>query len=363
METRNPMLDVMGDMIDRSITVGMRPIVYGGEVVNHIKLYEAAYKKAGGPLTTGAAELLAERIKPGDFVILSAGFRVAPFMPFGESDGPGGVASIARGLALGLGARSVVVTDDACMPPIEAALKAATVRMLPYEYLKDMPKVAVTGTSIIPFPMDDDEAKSEAKRLCDELNPKAIITVERSDVNEKGIHHTGGGNDMGQWTAKVEHLIVEANSRGIVTIGILDLGNEIGGGNIHDEIKEIVIPKGAQCICGCGGGIAAVTPTTCTIMSSCSNKGAYGLMAALAHLTDKPEVLHDADMMQRIIEAVAAAGAVDGITMRTTLTEDGVPALISKCLIHELHWLIECARMKPDPEFTALRRDTGWYLK
>ena len=359
-------MEVIGEMIDRAITVGMRPIAYKGEVTNYVKLYDAAYKKAGRSLTLVAAEQLSERVKPGDFVILSAGFRVGRFMPVGENDGPSGVASLARGLALGLGARSVVVTEDACIPPIEAALKVATVRMLPYEYLKDMPKVAVTGTSILPFPIDDDEAKSEAKRLCDELNPKAIITVEKSDVNEKGIHHTGGGDDMGSWTAKVEHLIVEANSRGILTIGIIDMGNEIGGGNIHDEVKEIVIPQGAQCRCGCGGGIAAVTPTTCTIMSACSNKGAYGLMAALAHLLDKPEVLHDADMMRRIMEAVAAAGAVDGTTVKTTLTEDGAPCLMSMCLIHQLHWLVgltEGGRIKQDPEFVALRRETDWYLK
>ena len=85
-------------------------------------------------------------------------------------------------------------------------------------------------------------------------------------------------------------------------------------------------------------------------------------MATLAALLDKPDVLHDTDTMRRLIEAAAGAGAVDGFTVRNTLTDDGVPYVQSIGLINQLHWLIK-TKTYQEPELEALRVETDWYRK
>lgn len=136
---------------------------------------------------------------------------------------------------------------------------------------------------VMGFPLDHEEAKKQAAEILDRLNPKAVIAVERPGWNDKHVHHSGMGYDISSVTAKLDYLYEEARARGILTIGVGDLGNEMGMGNVEEEVKA-GIPNGATCLCGCGGGIATSVKSDVGLICNISNWGAYGICACLAAL-------------------------------------------------------------------------------
>ena len=280
MHSPKELFEVMGEQIDRAITLCVRPRYNWGATP---KLREAGVKKLGRPLVLLAAEKLMEVLEPGDTVIVSTGWPIPPIYPEGEICGLAGVSTLARSLSIAFGTRALIVAEKPSFGALAAVAQAAELRVWDYDVWMDRP--APFGTALYDFPVDDEEAKVAAKKVLDETNAKAVITVEKNDVNENGVHHTGLGEDMGPYTAHVEHLVNEANARGILTIGIGDVGNEIGFGLIHEEACEIIKPYGKQCNCGCGGGIIGATQTDCLVVASASNKGCYGVAACLAALT------------------------------------------------------------------------------
>jgi len=348
------LFEVMGEQIDRAITLCVRPRYNWGATP---QLWEAGFKKAGRPLTLLAAEKLMEVLNPGDTVLLSTGWPIPPIYPEGEICGLAGVATLSRSLSIAFGTRSVIVAEEPSFGPLAAVAQAAELRVWDYDVLMERP--APFGTALYDFPIDDEAAKEEAKKLLDETGAKAVITVEKNDANEKGVHHSGLGEDMGPYTAHVEHLVNEANARGILTIGIGDVGNEIGFGLIHEEACEIIKPYGKQCNCGCGGGIIGATLTDCLVVASASNKGCYGIAACLAALTNNPKVLHDLDLQLQMMNAARDYPVYDSLTIRNTFTEDGAPGELTLGLFKTLRWLTEIPRWQ-NPFFEQARMDTGW---
>ena len=345
----------MGEQVDRTISVCLRPRYNFGATP---KLWEAAYEKVGRALSLVAAERLLEVVDAGDTVILSTGWPIPPIYPEGEICGLAGVCSLARALTLATGGvRSVVATERASIGPLTAVAQAAELRIWDYEELNDRP--IPYSVAFYDFPIDDTAAREHATRLLDETNAKAVITVEKNDVNEKGVHHSGSGNDMGPFTAKVEHLVNEANQRGLLTIGVGDVGNEIGFAMIHDEACEIITPFGKRCNCGCGGGIIGVTATDCLVVGSASNKGCYGIVACLAALTRRPDVLHSKDLQRRMMDAARNYPVYDSLTVRNTFTEDGAPGELTLGLIEQLRWLVEIPTWH-NPLLVGAREETGW---
>ena len=84
------------------------------------------------------------------------------------------------------------------------------------------------------------------------------------------------GIDFSKFNAKVDYLFEQHPK----TIGILDGGNEIGSGNYINEIENI-------------GNIIeypSIITTSESIISSTSNWGAYGLIAAIS-LHEKKNLL------------------------------------------------------------------------
>ena len=84
--------EVTANMVDRLLTVEIR---YGKRLdVNLIPdLYSAAREKLGGlPISLLAAKQLIENVREGDTVFLMDGFAYQPNFPYGENDGPLGIA-------------------------------------------------------------------------------------------------------------------------------------------------------------------------------------------------------------------------------------------------------------------------------
>ncbi|GHU68524.1 hypothetical protein FACS189447_10970 [Spirochaetia bacterium] len=74
-------------------------------------LYEAAFKRAGEPLTMKAAKALLSSVKEGDTVFIITGFVLKNYN-MAETDGPVGAAALARSLIIAKGAKPVFIVPD-----------------------------------------------------------------------------------------------------------------------------------------------------------------------------------------------------------------------------------------------------------
>ncbi|NIM44875.1 MAG: DUF4392 domain-containing protein [Nitrososphaeria archaeon] len=325
---------LVGEAVDRLITVPMSnwAILVGLPIV---KLYEATREKVGEPLTIYAAEKLADAVKPGDIVIVTTGF-IVPTVLEGETDGPIGAAALARSIDVGLQASPVMITEEVLTEMLRATCQAAGLHPFKHKKVAERPRrVAVEG-----FPVDPDEAERAACKMLEDLNPSAIISIERPGYNEKGIYHSGGGIDITSFTAKIDYLVDEAKSRGILTIGIGDLGNELGMGHILDDVKRLV-PWATKCKCPCRGGIASAAATDVLIVATVSNWGAYGLEACLATVLAEPEVMHDMTTEKLLLKTSVLAGAIDSVSGLSRPAVDGVSEEINAYLIELLRNIIQ----------------------
>ena len=131
-----------------------------------------------------------------------------------------------------------------------------------------------------------------------------MIAVERPGAGADGEYHGGGGFEISSFTAKTDVLFALAQERGIATIGIGDLGNELGMGVVADEVRTHV-PLGDM--------IAAQLAADVAVIANISNWGAYGVAACLAAMLGNEAYFHDGRWEQRLIDACVAAGAIDPV--------------------------------------------------
>jgi hypothetical protein len=301
----------MFDVLDRIMNLDI-----GNRGVD--KLYAPARARSTEPLCAAAARLLTTTAA-GDCVILITGSLTRPWVStmIGETDGPVGVAALARALSYGFNAIPVVVTDTSLLEPIGATLRAAGAAVVTLEQAKRATSNRrFCSVAIIQgFPLEDIEARNEAKRMMDEFHPKAVIAVERAGMTPRGTYHNMLGQDYTQGRARIDYLVQEAANRRVPTIGVGDGGNEIGMGAIVEAVHNHV-PHG-EILC-------AQLATDVLLPAGVSNWGCYAIQAALAILTGKPELLHTGAMERRLVEAAANAGLVDGNTGKCESTVDGM---------------------------------------
>ena len=245
-----------------------------------LKLYAAARRKAGGlPLTLAASKLLIDNVKAGDTVLILSGFIMRGYdRP--ETDGPIGAAVLAKALAIGLGAIPVGVSEDSVVSCMEACF--STIGLIPASF--DDLRSGRNRCGLCGFPIDASRAPRAANDLLDRLQPKALIAVERPGAGGDGEYHGGGGFEISSFTAKTDVLFAEARRRGIATIGVGDLGNELGMGAIAEDVKAEV---------PLGDVIAAAQPADVAVIANISNWGAYGVAACLAALVGDDAAFHD----------------------------------------------------------------------
>lgn len=350
-------MQVIGEMIDRLVSIEMRGGFARGISTN---LWEAAHEKQGEPLVLNAARRLSEEVDHGDTVIVSAGFVVPPLYPVGEPCGIVGSAALARAFYFNYN-KTLFVGEDVVVPVWEDAANAFEQRVVPTDLFHEEP-LAISARE---FTKDEDEAQQEAEDLIEEYDPAAVITVERPGRNENGIWHTGIGNEMSEFTSKIDYLVEEAKRQDILTVGIGDLANEIGMGMIKDEAEALLdeyepeLGLGTECNCGCGGTIATATETDCLVYGSASNRGAYGLIGMLSALEDDDRMRPSPDQWHRAYEKVVSKRAGDSITGRPVLRDDGVPIQHDMHQIEMIDQIIE-AKDFTSPLFEEYRRKTGW---
>ena len=223
---------------------------------------------------------------PGTVIITTGFYILACKAP--ETDGPPGAIIIGNTLK-SLGYKVVYVTDRYCMPLMSALLG-------PQQDLVEFP---ITNA---------EDSKKWASEFKDKMDPSLLISIERCGLTNDGTYLNMRGAEITQFNAKIDYLF-----DGITpSIGIGDGGNEIGMGNMANIIPTIKSLPDNPC----------VTKVDQLIITSVSNWGGYGLVAALSILKNT-NLLPSISEEQRIIKRAVDMGAVDGILNKPVYGADG----------------------------------------
>lgn len=297
-----------GETVDALVSAAIRTKKPGRLNDTLYGLHAAGAALVEEPMPLAAARRLVEAVGRDRCVFLLTGVYDPVALPFGETDGPPGVAIAARALDMGLGAKPVVICEGPIMESIELTAIAAT--LLPVrdpEHARQQPHTVL----LEPFPIASlEESTERAQELFRRYEPAAVIAIERLGWNSKRRYHGARGAAFPR-QGYVECLFEAAAASGVLRVAVGDGGNEIGMGNIIERVREIV-PAGRRCQCDCQAGTACTVGTDALVVANTSNLGAYGIAACLGLLLDRPDLIHDRAMEQRLLDAVAAAKCMDG---------------------------------------------------
>lgn len=229
-------------------------------------------------------------------VLITTGFYVSGFC---ETDGPVGAVMLGEALA-GSGSEVSVVTDSDCC----AVLRKARVPFKVHEF-------PITG---------EKESRECAETLLSRIDPSLLISIERCGRAKDGNYYNMGGEDISDYTAKVDFLFDFPR-----TIGVGDGGNEIGMGKVYDVVRRVILH---------GEKIACVVRTTHLVVSTVSNWGVYGLLAYLSELEDEMLLRREDEILKNLVRA----GALDSFSKEHTLAVDGFSLEETNAIIGKLQY-------------------------
>ena len=241
-----------------------------------------------------AARLILER--PGRVLISTGFFQAQPFQQpitkgTTEADGPAGAYAIGQALKK-LDYQVTYVVDKWCMIPFDGLPGA--------EDVVDFPIVG------------HEESKKFARELLAEKNPSVVIAIERPGFTRQSNLQNSRGWDLTEFVAKHDYLMEHP-----ATIGIIDRGNEIGGGNIA-AYQDLVDPPLGDNTC--------TTRCTNLVYGGSCNGGGYALVAALSVFT-KRNLLWSAEEEKRLIDQWTAKGVTNGSGEPIAVYEPTLPTL------------------------------------
>lgn len=335
----------IGRSIDRLVSVEIRVIAASRRLL--LDLYDAACAaQGGGPLSLRAAQALRQAVGPGDVVLIVTGTGDPETLPNGETDGPPGAAALASAVGLGLDAVPILLTEEEHLENVAAVCRAAGLGLRPPEVAQRVP-----DTCAVLRLAADDGARAQAEHYLAALQPRAVVAVEKLAPNRMGVAHRASGRAAPANRARAEVLFHLAAERGILTVGVGDNGNEIGFGMIEDAVRRFN-RHGQRCTCPCGGGLASSVPTDVLVAANTSNWGAYGVVAALAALLQRPDILHSTDTERRMLETCVSHGGADAGTGRSLPWVDGIPLHVSMAVVSVLDCIVRlgipAAGRRPD---------------
>lgn len=288
-------------------------------------LFEANRALIGSSPVGAAADLLLT-LPVGGTVILTTGSVTRAWITpdFGENDGPSGAAAIIRALALGRRATTVVVGEPPLLRQFARVFTAAGLTVVDLEQARRASADGSLATVVLqPFPDEDKAGVEEAERLLDELKPGLLFSTERVGRNRNGVYYNMGGRDYSFGRARVDRLFDAAMSRGIPTICVGDGGNEIGMGNLAEEV-EAHIPNGANGSCPCGGGIGAVSRADVLVTAAVSNWACTAITAAMAAREGNPSLFHGPEAEAFLLDVMVREGLITGTKGIVDANVDGI---------------------------------------
>jgi len=245
-------------------------------------------------------------------VLIATGF----YIPKGnapETDGPPGAVAFGRVLGA-LGCRVIYISDAYTAPLLRGLLEPRD--------------------EVLEFPfLDHRDSWQHAAELLRVIAPSMVVSIERCGLTEDDTYLNMRGVDVTAYHAKIDYLFRDHPC----TIGIGDGGNEIGMGNLAAAIPMVMSLDGKP----------AVTKTTRLVISSVSNWGAWGVIAALSKLRGT-NLLPSIDEARRLLLRTVELGAVDGVSGKPTCSVDGFSIDENDRVLAEMHnWLMRCGVPTP----------------
>jgi hypothetical protein len=202
-------------------------------------------------------------------VAICTGFTIPP----PENDGPLGTLWIAHA-CLQLGKHVTVVTDE---------LNYSMMDNLLNKYKSQFNVVPSSLLSLKHFPQREQQSEQEALEFAHNIiqcDPPVdhIISIERVGPSVDGSCYNMRGIDISELNGRVEAMFYAAQQKNIFTTGIGDGGNEIGMGNVLEQVKQY-IPNGDKigCTVGCDS----------LIIAGVSNWAGYGICTMLQVMSGK----------------------------------------------------------------------------
>ncbi|MFU0832727.1 MAG: DUF4392 domain-containing protein [Oscillospiraceae bacterium] len=305
-------------------------------------LYEKSRQLAGEPLTIHTAKKLMETVKEGDEVLILTGFVLTPSL-CAETDGIVGAMLLARTLEKAFHAVPVLVCPEENVSAVKAI--APLVGLHLYESVEEAKRFPFS-MACLTFPKEPEKAAARADEIIAAGLPSAVVSVEFPGANAKGFYHNAVGKNVTELEAKADILFQKLQDKGVATIAIGDLGNEMGLGTLGDHLDRY-IPYAApgSCSCGCGGGLAVATKADTVLTATVSNWGCDGMIAALAFLVKNPDILHDGELLGETIKTASRCGmvnmdgsltpAVDGFGVKMNVL---ILELMRECVIYALDY-------------------------
>ncbi len=220
-------------------------------------------------------------------IFITTGFYIV-YAGATETDGPPG--SVALGNALKkLGFSITYITDKWSYDVVKSILQ--------------------DEDELIEFPITSHiESLEFGNKLIKDFSPELLISIERAGLMNDGTYRNWKNEDISEFNAKIDHLFEQFPK----SIGIGDGGNEIGMGNLYNEIIETSgLPDNPS-----------ITTVSNLIISSCSNWGAYGLIAAISKLIGE-NLLPSVDLSKEYIMKLVDSGAVEGMSGKKYYGVDG----------------------------------------
>ncbi len=153
-------------------------------------------------------------------------------------------------------------------------------------------------------------------------DPVAHISIERCAKNIKNRYLNCNNEDISQYTANIDELFILGDKKSL-SIAIGDGGNEIGMGNFQEFFKK----RGTS-------SYSKVT-SQITIVSSVSNWGAYGIIAAIEKIF-KINCMPKFSEVDSYLEYIVSKGAIDGITHASQKSVDSKNWALEKQILDSL---------------------------
>ena len=229
-------------------------------------------------------------------VLIGTGF---PVLDTFETDGPVGAIGLYQ-LLQKLGAKPVMVCGDPLFSALKSDYQCYQISVNQYNALPEIASAALA-----------------------ELKPQLVVSIERPGFNASKGYANMRGEDISPRCASFDYFLTQA---ACPTIGIGDGGNEIGMGNLYQQVSALNITP-------------SVTQCDELIVADVSNWAAWALAAMVSVLRNE-NLLSGADPLA-ILQYLSAKGSVDGVTRLNTLTEDGLAHTEGEQLIKELELLMK----------------------
>ncbi len=236
--------------------------------------------------------------RPARALVVTGFYIPQAQQPAAETDGPLGALEVCMALRA-VGGDAWLISDEHCAPVICAAAGD----LLPEDRVLIAPHAKPEFDAWFNMVID----------LVKRHGIDTLVFIERVGPARDGRPRNMRGVDIAEWTAPLSQLaLLELH-----TIGVGDGGNEIGMGRVADYAISGVVAHGES--------IACTVAADQLVVAGTSNWGAHALVCAMRALgCPQVEPYLEPDWHRAVLDAIVAAGGLDGVHMTNVPTVDGL---------------------------------------